>query len=384
MNKKVRGAALMFALCLAGQGQEGRADSKAHDFYFQQNQQRFINQPMDARMLGMSGSTSLTQRSALSTAQNPAGLGLMQYGDLSVSYGYNEVSGNDFPSGEHVEDQQNSGQVFGASPINPRADGLPEDGNFGLGWWGRNGDWKGDPTNTDSGSYQVTGAYGKSIGYRTSLGYGLTYQNDNVDSDTHEYDSSESFLHTLGVQHRFSDDLTFGGIFSLGHGDHRLVHLADNRQDQTVKQMSYGVGLGTEYLADRYTTLSMGIDYNLMTNNGSNDPAINDGVFGGDSWGEVMNVRIGIEHYFADWLALRAGYRYAANFKWDYDRADLQDLTGSAKYSAATAGAGIHYALDDDSFIRAINLDYAAEYRAVGDNDWQHLLSLSTPFNLCM
>lgn len=384
MNKKVQGAALMFALCLTGQGEESRADSKAHDFYYQQNQQRFVNQPMDARMLGMSGSTTLTQQSALSTAQNPAGLGLMRYGDLSVSYGYNEVSGNTFPGGESVEDQQNIGQVFGASPINPTSDGLPENGNFGMGWWGRDGDWRNDPQNTKSGAYQITGAYGKSIGQRTSLGYGLTYQDDNVDSDTHQYHSTESFLHTLGVQHKFDEDFTLGGIFSLGHGDHRLHHLSDNRDNQTVKQMSYGVGVGAEYLAQESTTLSGGLDYTLMTNNGSNDPLQNDGVFGGDSWGEVMNVRIGIEHYFVDWFALRAGYRYAANFKWDYDRAALQDLTGSAKYSAGTVGAGVRYDFDQDSFIRAVNLDYAAEYRAVGDNDWQHLVSLSTPFDLCM
>jgi hypothetical protein len=40
--------------------------------------------------------------------------------------------------------------------------------------------------------------------------------------------------------------------------------------------------------------------------------------------------------------------------------------------------------MDKDSFIKAILLDYAAEYRTVGDNDWQHIVSLSAPFDLCM
>ena len=42
------------------------------------------------------------------------------------------------------------------------------------------------------------------------------------------------------------------------------------------------------------------------------------------------------------------------------------------------------YDLDQDSFVRSILLDYAAEYRDVGNNDWQHVvsLSLSAPIDL--
>ena len=53
------------------------ADGKAHDFYFQENQQRFFAQPQNARMFGMAGSTSLTAANSLSTVNNPGGLGLM-------------------------------------------------------------------------------------------------------------------------------------------------------------------------------------------------------------------------------------------------------------------------------------------------------------------
>jgi hypothetical protein len=383
MKSKVTGAALMISLSLVATAESGRADDKAKDFYFQQNQQRFINQPLDARMLGMSGSNALTSASALSAAQNPAGLGLMKYGDLSLSYGSNEVTGSQYPSGSKTKDNQNYGQVFGATPINPTLGGLPESGNIGLGWWGRNGDWTNDPNNTNPGAYQLTGAYGKSIGSRTSLGYGLTYQQDSVDSDTHDYKSSESFLHTVGVQHRLDKELTLGSVISIGHGDHRVQHLFDGLESQTVKQMSYGIGVGAEYALDS-TAVSGGLDYTLYSNNGNNDPAVNDIVFGGDSMGRAMNVRLGIEQYLVDWLAVRGGYRYAANFKWDYDRSDLQALTGSANYNAVTMGLGVNYDLGEESFVRSVKLDYAAEYRAVGHDDWQHLVSLSSPFDLCM
>ena len=377
------GKAALLVSVYAGIGGTCFADEKAHEFYFQQNQQRFVNPAYDARMLSMSGSTGLTTANALSTSQNPAGLGLMRYGDLSTTYAYNEVSGNNFPSGTKVKDKQNIGQVFGATPINPTLDGLPESGNLGLGWFGRQGDWTYDRDNTDSGTYQVVGGYGKSIGHRTALGYGLTFQNDNVDSDTHNYESSQSFLHTLGVQNMIDDDTTWGSTVFVGHGYHDLDHLADARPSQSVSQLSVGWGGGIEHRMGG-TSLAGGLDFTFMRNNGTNDPAVNDVVFGGDSLGRVMNVRIGIEEQLLDWMAIRAGYRYASNFDWDYDRAALSDLSGSAKYNAWTGGAGVSYDFEDEYFFHAVLLDYAAEYRDVGNGDWQHMISLSAPFDLCV
>lgn len=385
MKTNVTRVTLFLSLCATLTINEGRADEKAQDFYFQEQQQRFVNPAYDARMLGMSGSTNLTTANALSTAQNPAGLGLMQGGDMSVSYAYNEVSGNNYPEGEKAKDKQAIGQVFGATPINPQADDLPTGGNLGLGWWGRSGDWIYDRDNTDSATYQVAGAYGKAIGRETSLGYGLTYQKDNLDSDTHEYHSAETFLHTLGLQTLAAEDLTWGTTISIGHGQHDFNHLSDLRQDQTVKQMQYGIGTGFEYKIDQ-TTLALGGDYTFYSNSGDDAPSANDPdyPFGGDSLGRVMNIRAGVEQFLNDWLAIRAGYRFVGNLKWDYDRSDLQELTGSANYNAWTAGAGVSYELAKDSFFQAIKLDYAAEYRDVANKDWQHMVSLSAPFDLCM
>lgn len=355
------------------------ADERAHDFYFQQNQQRFVAQPQNARMMGMAGSTALTAANSLSTVNNPGGLGLMKYGELSTAYGHNEISGHNYPGGSDVKDKQQSGQVYAATPLGPVKGGLPDYGNFGLGWYGRNGDWSHDPLNTDPDAYQVSGAYGKAIGDSTALGYGLTYQNDAVDMTGGSYDSAASFLHNIGVQVQDSKDLTFGSSVTIGHGSHDLQGVAN---PQTVDQLSFGVGAGTEYLIDQ-TTLGFGVDYTYYDNHGSNDPA-NATVWGGDSTGHAMNVRLGIEQQLADWLAIRGGYRYAANFSWNYDRAGLNDLDGSAKYNAVSLGAGVNYDFDEGSFIRAVVVDYGVEYRAVGNNDWQHLVSVAMPFDLCL
>jgi hypothetical protein len=354
------------------------ADEKAHDFYFQQNQQRFIVQPQNARMFGMAGSTALTAANSLSTVNNPAGLGMMKYGEVSAAYGYNEITGNT-QGGARVKDKQNSGQVYGATPIGPVKGGLPDYGNFGLGWYGRSGDWTNDPQNTDTGTYQVSGGYGKAISENVALGYGLTYQNDSVDFDGGKYDSSESFLHNVGLQYMESKDLVLGTSLTIGHGSHDLEGVG---ADQTVDQMSVGIAAGAEYMMDE-TTLGFGIDYTNYDNSGDNNVANRTG-WGGDSTGKAMNVRLGLEQRLNEWFAVRGGYRYASNFDWDYDRAGLSDLSGSAKYNAWTLGAGLNYAFEEGDFIRAIMVDYGVEYRDVGNNDWQHLVSVAAPFDLCM
>jgi hypothetical protein len=360
----------------------GYADEKAHDFYFQQNQQRFITQAQDARMFGMAGSTALTAANSVSTVQNPAGLGMMKYGDISAAYGYNEITGNSYPAGAKVKDKQNSGQVYGAVPLGPVKGGLPDYGNFGLGWYGRDGDWTGDPTNTDTGTYQISGAYGKAISDSTAIGYGLTFQNDSVDFDGHEYDSSESFLHNVGVQVRESEDLTLGASMTFGHGSHDLENGTAQAFKQTVDQFSFGIGGNAEYQMDS-TTLGFGVDYTYYDNSGD-DVVLNRTVWGGDSTGHAMNARVGIEERLADWFALRGGYRYASNFDWDYKRTALDGLDGSAKYNAWTVGAGLNFAFEEGDFIRALMIDYGVEYRDVGNNDWQHLVSVAAPFDLCM
>jgi hypothetical protein len=355
------------------------ADEKAHDFYFQQNQQRFIVQPQNARMFGMGGSTALTAANSLSTVNNPAGLGMMQYGEVSGAYGYNEITGNTHPDGARVKDKQNSGQVYGATPLGPVKGGLPDYGNLGFGWYGRNGDWTNDALNTDTGTFQVSGGYGKAISDTLALGYSLTYQGDSVDFDAGKYDSAESFLHNVGFQVQDSKDLTFGGSLTVGHGSHDLEGVIT---DQTVDQLSVGVGAGTEYRMDE-TTLGFGVDYTYYENTGDNN-FLNRTVWGGDSTGHAMNARVGLEQRLADWFAVRGGYRYAANFDWDYDRAGLENLGGSAKYHAWSLGAGLNYAFEEGEFIRAIMVDYGVEYRDVGNNDWQHLVSVAAPFDLCM
>lgn len=358
------------------------ADGKANDFYYQQNQRRFVTQAQDARMFGMAGSTALTTANSLATVNNPAGLGMMKYGDVSASYGYNEISGNQFPSGARVKDKEHSGQLFGATPLGPVKDALPDYGNLGLGWVGRYNNWTNDSTNTDPETYQVAAGYGAAISEDVALGYSVTYQNDSVGGNNYSYDSTNSFLHNIGVQTTAVDGLVLGSSLTVGHGSHGLRPKGAGG-NQTVDQLSVGLGGGATYAIDKETSVSGGLDYVHYRNSGDDVNVPSTIPWGGDSRANSMNVRFGLEHQLNEWLALRGGYRYGSNFTWNYDRSDLSALDGSAKYNAWSVGAGLAYNLADDSFIRSVRLDYGAEYRTLGNGDWQHLVTLSTPFDLC-
>lgn len=380
MNKQNLTKGALLALIAAVVSNSAVADEKAHDFYFQQSQKRFFGQAQNARTFSMGGSSVATSSDSSSTVGNPAGLGMMKQGDVSVSVGVNDISGNEFPSGAGIKEQETTGSVLAAVPLGPVKDDLPDFGNLGFGWTGRSGDFGNDSLDTDTDAFQVALAYGAAIDKDTSIGYGLTYNNDKVRADIYKYKMSNGFNHTVGIQSNIDKDLSVGAQVNLGHGSHRLN---SNDGNETVDQVNVGTGFGAAYKLAPETTLTGSIDYTYYRNNGDdvvNDPRI---VFGGDSFGHSGNVRVGIEHWLVDWLAVRGGYRYAANFNWEYDRPELDELDGSAKYNAWSAGVGLKYDLGEGSFFRSVNLDYGAEYRAVGNDDWQHVASLSAPFDLC-
>lgn len=386
----IRGGAWLMAVASILSSSIAFADEKATDFYFQQSQNRFISGVQNARTFGMGGSTMLTSSDANSTVNNPAGLGMMKQGDIALTYGNNTISGHDF-AGNNVKEKSGSGQVFGAVPLGPVKDALPDYGNLGLGWYGTSGDWSPRTSDNyvDTSAYGVSAAYGRAIGTRTSIGYGLTYQKDQVkgfgsdgtQSVKYKYPSSSSFLHTVGLQYAATNDVKLASTLTFGHGSHD-VKINDNKIDST-DQFSFGLGEALQYTMDK-TILGAAIDYTYYDNSGVSTPVT---IFGRDSKGHAMNIRLGVEQKLNNWFSVRGGYRYAANFNWDYTpdayTADGSSIDGSAKYNAWTLGAGLSYPLGAGSMIKAIALDYGVEYRDVGNNDWQHLVSLSAPFDLC-
>ena len=349
------------------------------DYYTQQGQARYLNFPQEARAFGMAGSSVVTSTDSASVVGNPAGIGLNRGGDISVTYGHNDVSGNQHPGYERSDFSDNSGMALMDLPLGPASDGLPFYGNFGLGWSGYTGDSQ-DTIDSDTRGYRLSAVYAKALTDTLSVGYGLGYFNDDLESDLAQYDTSTGFRHTFGVVNQLGN-LRIGGDFFFGFSRYNLT-TADGLVDNNSDAREIGFDLGASYQLGA-TLLALSVDYQNYDTSGETedlDPAI---VSGGDEEGDYFGVRVGIEHKFCDYFSGRLGYRYSGNHNYEFDRADLGPLSGSAKYNAWTAGAGFILPVNGE-FVKSVKLDYGVEYRHVGYEDWQHVVTLSMPFDLCL
>jgi opacity protein-like surface antigen len=360
-------------------GQVATADGR-RDLYFQQATERYFNLPQNARTFGMAGSSVATSTDVSSVIGNPAGIGMMQDGDISFSYGYNTISGNEHPTYAEVEQQTNYGSVLATMPIGPVKDDLPDYGNIGLGWSGYQGDLDDDTYGVESKGYRIHGTYGIALSPDLSVGYGLSYLHDDYTGNDFEYPMKNGFRHTVGALAKVNKDLSVGGDIVVGHGRHKAKVYSENLEANS-DLIEVGLDLGAAYMIER-TTLTASADYQHYGANGDLDTAPDYLVFGGDENGNAFAVRLGIEQNIDDLIALRAGYRYQSNSDYSFNREGLDALDGSAKYNAFTLGLGATLPVDG-KYVKKIKLDYGVEYREVAYDDWEHLLTVSVPFGVC-
>jgi opacity protein-like surface antigen len=349
------------------------------DFHFQRATERYMDLPENARTFGMAGSSVLISGDSSSVVGNPAGMGWMEDGEASVSYGRNSISGRELPSYNEIEQEENMGQVLFTHPLGPVGNGLPDYGNIGFGWSGYESDTD-DTIDSQTDGYRITAGYAMPISDQWSLGYALSYFNDSLESNLFDYPMTDGFRHTVGVQRNADNDWLFGSTAFIGHGTHdaEIFSLGTNTESD-VLEVGLGVGVGTRPWGPA-TLLAAAVEYRHYDTDGEISVAPDGVTVGGDEEGDVMFARVGIEHNVTDRVALRAGYKYAALFDYDWER---DGLDGSAKYNAWSAGAGVDFPMHD-AWIKAIRLDYGVEYRAVGNDDWQHLVTVSMPFEGCM
>lgn len=327
------------------------------DYGAQFNQQRFFDPMQGARSFGMGGSTLPTTTDSSAVVGNPAGLGFMEKAEVSASYESGKLSGNDPETYRQIEQDSDRGHALAALPINPTVDGLPQNGSVGFGWSGFTSD-SDDSHDTDTDGYAIHAAYGKNVSDKLSLGYGVSYQTDNVDfkKDRISVEMDDGVKQTVGAQYKSDDDTALGLYTFFGFGTDKVK---SGGKSDDADLWSWGVAGGVEHTyPESQTVVGASLDYTK---------------YGGDvenmfAWG----VRTGVEQPIVEWFKVRAGYRYQAIF--DYDNGD--DTEDTAKYNAMSFGAGA----DLSKNLRA---DYGAEYRWVGDGDWTHLVSLSMPFSLC-
>ncbi len=356
-----------------------RADDVT-DLYFQEVMERYYEYPQNARTFAMEGSSVMTSSDSSSVVGNPAGLGMMRKGELSGSYSRNQISGDEFPTGKDVEQNSDFGSGMIAIPLGQLPDSTPEYGTLGLGWNTSFAKWDRDTFDTLSRRLQLVGSYGIAIDDTLSLGYSFGWTQEKLQSrDIFNYPSSSLMRHSLGVQWIADEDLKIGSSVFVGHGNHNALFGPGIKGDS--RNLGVGFDLGAQLRIDQ-TILAASADYRHLNTRGEVDQSIPANIVGGDENGNVFNVRVGIEQLIGENFAVRGGYRFGGLASYNYGRDELEELSGSAYFNAFSLGAGVIIPTDWH-YVPEVRLDYGVEFRIVGHDDWQHVVTLSIPFDVC-
>lgn len=330
-----------------------RADGVA-DYEFQVYQERFFDPLQSTQSMAMGGSMLTVTSDATSTVGNPAGLGWMKKADVALAYSRSYISGNDRNTFRGIEQDKDSGYALGSITLDPELDATPHYGSVGFGWAGSKVD--GD-AEADGDAYQIVLGYGIDVAPDWTVGYGIGYYNDDYSSNPlGKWEMTDGVRQTVGVQHQINDSMRAGLMAFYGFGTQELssgVSEVDNDID------SFGIAAGLTHLVTDSVRLAYGADYTNYNGDQTDD------IY---SWAFRTGVEVPV--YSNDYL-LRAGYRYQGNF--DYDGPTGEQ---NAKFNAVSFGAGLKLYQD-------LTVNYAAEYRHVGDGDWSHMVSLQYPFSLC-
>jgi len=341
---------------------------------------RYFNLQQNARTFGMAGASVPTSSDSSSILGNPAGLANMEEGEVSLSYGINENSGNQYGTWADALYEENIGHALIALPVGPTANGLPNYGNIGLGWSTYDGE------DDKTGAIETEGerlhlALAKSISDNTTFGYGLSYFDDELTDSGVVNTGEKSFRHTVGMQKQTSDTVKWGASLFFGHGerDVNVAGLGSGNGDS----MQYGVEVGTGINLTDNTILSLAADYTEYELDSDSEAPL-PSIWGGDEDGQTFGGRIGLETSLAKYLKGRLGYRYAGNDDHQITKSGSTLLEGSSKYNAVTAGLGLSIPVCGlGANIRSVNVDYGVEYRTESVDDWQHVVTTSLPFGLC-
>ena len=374
--------ALAFAALLVTSA-TAAADDRVTDLYFQEAIERYFEYPQNAATFGMAGSNVMTTSDSSSVVGNPAGLGFMKLGEVSGTYSHNSIGGAEFDSDQSVTQQTNAGSGMIAIPLGGRSTELPDYGNLGIAWTQSYGRWGDSTYDTIAKRMQIVGAYSLPINSNLSAGYSLGWTDDKFQArEVFDFPMASGFRHTLGLQWQDDQgDLRIGFSGMLGHGRHHALFEPDT--NATSKTFETGADLGASYRVASATVLAMGLEYRHLQSNGDVVESIPANVVGGDENGNVYGIKLGVEQgLFDNAVKIRAGYRYAGLAAYNYNRVELNDINGSAYYNAWTLGAGYEQRLDS-KWIPSIRIDYGVEYRTTSGDDWEHVVTVSMPFDLC-
>jgi long-subunit fatty acid transport protein len=362
---------------------------------------RYFQIPQTARVVGMGGSSWVTSSDISSIAGNPAGLGFVTRPELGLTYSHGWYTGdeqvpsflvNKAPGFDDVgaKAKKNAGGLQLICPCCRSCcsscgvgGGCNVCGGSGSCWSGGRGvlgfdGWYDDTGfsdfgGTDGNRYRLTAAYGYALNDCFSLGYSLSYFNDDISSNHWDYTLDDGLRHSAGAQLRLGDCGVLGlnSYFAYGNPEVSSPGLGTDEGDLD----SWGIELGYACQVLPQTLFATSIDY-------TEDQF--DGVFYAMDQEELRNIdeeisgwgfHLGVEQNYNDMFLPRLGYRYQ---DWDYSNETQGEFFhGSEDYVSSyhAISTGIGWIYNEN-----LTLDYGVEYRFLGDGDVNNTITAKFHF----
>lgn len=343
--------------------------SPKSDFYIQQALDRYFTLPQDARALSLAGFGLNCQDSAC-IFLNPAGLSSVTSPELGLSAGASERGGKDILTEESIEQSENQGYGIISFPLGPRQENKSKYGTIAAAYSRYEGETN-DTVNSTPDGHRRTIGYGFAPMKSFSLGYSLTFYDDQLRSDFADLHSQARFLHFFGIQVAPRDDIKLGATFKLGDGNSDTEDFFRQPDGLShVEQYSSDFGLTKEF--DDFT-FSTSAGYSHYSSKGNLNDTSQGVVIGGDEGGESYNVRVAGQISPWENLFLRTGVAYEYTH-YRFNRADLEALSGDLQGPRLSAGVG--YLFGPTLGASNIRLDSGLSYATVGDGTWRYLVTL--------
>ncbi len=348
---------------------------EVEDWMIESRLDRYYDLPKTARVVGMGGASWVTSNDISSVFGNPAGLGFATGPELGITYSHDEYSGRDSSFAPFIGGNTGGTKAAG-NPIFCNAEGRKNQGGlqlvlpggaggscgvFGFGAWVDDTNFD-DCDDTDAQRYRFNAGYGLKLNDCLSLGYSLTYFNDDVEDRYSDYNLDDGFRHDIGLQLRPGPGCTFGlrTFYAHGNPDTDITTLGSDEGDLD----SWGVEFGYSWQVLPCTLLAASVDYQDREYDGIIYAPDQDEIRSFDEEIKGWGFHVGLEQNYRDCLFPRLGYRYQTN---DYDSHQVgQYFRGrddfESNYHAVSTGIGWAYN-------KCLTLDYGMEYRFIGDGD---------------
>lgn len=352
--------------------------SPLSEFYINQALERYFILPQDAETLSLAGSTELTCKSSNCLYLNPAGLGQLSHSEFSTTLGYSQIDGEYFPTEEGLKQSEYHGNGILALRLGSTENGRPKFGTIALAFSRYDGHTD-DIIHTTPDGHRRSLAYGYSPFDNLSLGYSFTFYDDQLRSAFADLHSTSRLLHIWGIQVRPFDDWEIGTSFKLGIGQSDTEDFRFG-SDGLSHLRQYSSALGIKKTIDPLI-ISFSFDYTRVQSRGDLDRVAIPVVIGGTEQGNIYNIRFGTSYNLNDNFLIRGGIRWQNVESYNFERSDLEGLSGDVRGLGWTTGVGYLFGGKNNSKAR-VALDYGLEYLDIGHGAWQHLITLRLPFTI--